>query len=548
MKRTVVPLVVALILAVLAWRSWSNHAPAPATEGRTSALGESDDGSELDGLAELPAPGTESRTPAVDPTVSEPGPSVESESAPMTRVEGRVVDVEGQPFGGVSVWADGPDPQFMGPSTLSDAHGNYRLEVAPGPNTLRAKTQGSRTTGEAFEVPAGLRRAHGPTLVVEEARTLEGIVVDSRGVGVPGIPVNGHSMENGPFSTMVGGQRMTWGGDATATDAGGRFVLRGLEDEAHVVSLALAYRPGWSTEKGTFTDVYPGGDPLRFELRMADRVDVELFDAQSAAPVTRAIFDGVWMLEESGSRAKVSGVHMWSDTGKYSIRAEGSFSVSAREYEGVDVELVGLEDTGPLRVGLTPKELAAYLTLRVRTAAGEPVFGLRAEGWTSGSKSWEDREDGVAPPGELRIGGLDAGTHRIRLSGLGMVTRDVVAEVDERGHGFEEVLVESGWPVPIRFVDGGGRTAKGVELRVTHESGSTPAFGWRYRRPQGITITMDLEQGSTGSTVVLKEADGALEGLVAGQYRIETRWGTGPWRTHSIEVGEMSSTPLRLLP
>lgn len=551
MKRSLVAPVGVLIALSLAWIYWVDPRPAVAP-GFGGAV---TDRNAADGprVGELEDPDTNPRSPASEPSILDPVPesaTPEVESPPAIEVEGRVVDSEGLPYGGVSVWAEGPDPRFMGPSTSTDADGVYRLEIEPGPNELKAKVQGTRTTREAFDVPAGIRRAHGPTLVLEDAGMIEGVVVDSHGVGVAGIPVDGHSSESELFSTMAGGRRLTWGGDSTVTDHGGRFVLRGLEDELHVVSVGLAYRPGWSTERGTISDVRPGGDSVRFELEMEDRLDVALFDARSSAPVTRAEFDGVLMFAESGGKTPIDGVHLWSESGVYSIRVTDGFRVSSREYESIDVVAPSRDARGtePLQVALTPKEFSSWLTLRVRTDSGAPACGLVAEGWTQDGQGWQDTEDGVSPMGELRIGGLEEGEHRIRLTGLGIVPKTVDARVDERGHGFEEVLVESGWPVPIRFVDGGGRLAHGIELRVTHESGATPPFEWRYERPQGITITIDRDHAHAGGSLTVKEGEGTLAGLAAGHYRLETRWGDGPWRSHPVEVGESSAIPREILP
>ena len=176
--------------------------------------------------------------------------------SPEVAVEGRVVDAQGHPLQGVTVFR----PPGERSRAMTDDDGRFRLgRLGPDRTALLC----TRFEGYAPAwIPWRARDANGPLeIVLERGGTLEGRVTEWNGTPVRGADVSSGA---GPLA---------WGQPRTRTDAQGRFRLEGVPPGSPRI---WASRPGYAAADVSVR-LEPGG-------RLAD-VDLTLARGGSVAGV-----------------------------------------------------------------------------------------------------------------------------------------------------------------------------------------------------------------------------------------------------------------------
>jgi len=219
----------------------------PATEARRGARQALSDGAGRFELGDVP-PGRlqleilhPSAVPfRADAVVMAPGQTLDVGTVRLSaaaRVEGRVVDEQGQPVPGARVTARTPDAQAaQGVSDLyavTDSGGAFSLPIAPGPVTLTASLPGHADVQSAVTVRPGAATAS-VVLTVRgaAARPLAGTVLDGGSRPVGGARVVAFVRIPGPSAAaaMASAAEVPGALATTRTDAGGHFRFDRLPD------------------------------------------------------------------------------------------------------------------------------------------------------------------------------------------------------------------------------------------------------------------------------------------------------------------------------
>lgn len=311
---------------------------------------------------ELPVPqrgeaGAEPRTVAITMTRGvELSVQVEDETG--RPVEGAEVAASSRvfPWGEPESGAD--DGSFAG---RTDKTGRATLRLAPGSWSVAARASGFLASDAWCEVA--------PPAAVVSLRLLPAVGVNGRVMSADGAPVSGATVES-PI-----------GGPKAMTDAGGRFVLRGLETGVHQVLIDAGGVRTWRRVRAPAEDV-------TFMARPSGRVEGRVTDAATGKPIRRFQFRG-----ESGEffdpEGRFSLVPSWTGAQRLDVEAEGyqpgGIDVRVPEEGEVEanvalepgclVEGVVIGPDGPLRFGFND------FSLRVATA-GDADHGSRSEAWS----------------------------------------------------------------------------------------------------------------------------------------------------------------------
>jgi protocatechuate 3,4-dioxygenase beta subunit len=204
---------------------------------------------------------------------------------PGVVLAGRVVDEGGAPVAGAAVSSRAPPraqtqvpyrprpPEPLRPAVATDADGRFRYPVPTGQGLVLVARHPRYATGETAPLVAA--RAAEVTITLRAGRALAGRVVDRERRPVADAQVSDGQGESGPVHV-------------TTTDAGGRFVLRGIEPQRRQVVVHAEARAGRASP--VLVALPDGFDrPLELVLDGDLRIAGSVVDG-SGAPVADAIF------------------------------------------------------------------------------------------------------------------------------------------------------------------------------------------------------------------------------------------------------------------
>jgi len=337
--------------------------------------------------AAIATPQDASRNTAAVASSSQPvdparGDMASKPSSDDTVIDGRVVNAIGEPLGGVEVaWQvageryDHGDDWPTTPTKTTDRNGCFAfhgLDLAWG--LVRARKPGFVATWERCRLAPDERRSRGLTLVLHEARSIHGTVVDENGRPVADAWVLGFNLSRIEFD---------W--PTARSNSEGVFTLEGLPlSDVHVNAFAPGFRPDHS-------DPIPlGVDAVALRLRSEPRTRLELTVVD---PDGRPVRDAVSKFTYSGPPPSASfryrappdferraipedGRLVREDlpAGKYTFRAAASGH--AFDYSGVEVELRPGE-TASARIVASAGGAMARIHGRLLRGDGTPIGNER---------------------------------------------------------------------------------------------------------------------------------------------------------------------------
>jgi protocatechuate 3,4-dioxygenase beta subunit len=301
-------------------------------------------------------------------------------------IAGRVTDERDLPIAGVEILLD---DKIV---ALTDARGQYRLDDVTHDVTLAPRKAG--WAGEPRTVALAERRdlwSIDFRLRAVEAR-LDGVVLDERGVGLPGARV-ALVEKRGPRVVAT-------------TDRGGVFRVEGLGGERHRLEIT---HPDFAPR---VVEAAAGREEVRITLEPGGGVDGVVRDATSGRPPAR-----ISVVVRAGGREQALAVDRAGRFSGWGVPA-GTVTLEARApgYATVAKELTVAAATRPREITLRDVELvierAARVRARVVDGRGDPVAGavvvIGARRATTDARG-EAVVDGVAP-GRVRavVGGVQS--------------------------------------------------------------------------------------------------------------------------------------------
>jgi protocatechuate 3,4-dioxygenase beta subunit len=305
------------------------------------------------------------------------------------RVAGRVVDAAtGGGVEGALAWDLG---QAAAPA-VTGAGGAYELTGLPaGSARLSAGAPGYLPAAPLDLPPAGLAGSDGPTLALEPAAAIEGVVVDGAGEPLAGVDVTAREWERptpGRFSFRLGGP--TRPPAAAVTGADGRFRLAPLDaGEAWEITarqpgraaathrvetleprrththVRLVLAPG-ATARGRVTDAAERG-------LAGARVTLRAAPAQTGAPPAMARRMAAGKPPVAAAETGADGVFALEGlaSGRFELRVTRS-GYAPRELRGIEITASGDETD----IGTIALDEGEELDGRVTDPDGQPLAGV----------------------------------------------------------------------------------------------------------------------------------------------------------------------------
>jgi protocatechuate 3,4-dioxygenase beta subunit len=244
----------------------------------------------------------------------------------LETLTGRVVSAaDGRPVAGALVW--GLDP---GAARRTGADGAYRVPVIAGRDAFfQAAAAGFLAADGEVGVQPGLRR--GPTLVLEPALALVGVVVDEQDRPVPGVQIQASAQ---PTNRMRSPAMLRSGG-LSRTAASGRFRLAGLvAGMGHDLKLSKA---GFAVLRSEVPPLEPGrpAAELRLVLRKGRTAFGRVVDG-AERPVAGA---RIALRPSGGGDMRMIRRLLAADTSRYEATADATGRFEVRDVPAGTYEL-----------------------------------------------------------------------------------------------------------------------------------------------------------------------------------------------------------------
>ena len=313
------------------------------------------------------APGSSAQV-TLDGTTDKTGVEIRLEEG--ATVAGRVVSKAGEPVGWASVRV-APTGEGQGQGdirqTVAGEDGTFSLTGVP-----RKKAQAvaihETATSETVDVDLTAGDRRDLELKLDLDGTISGVVVDPRGEPVPEAMVSARPNARGLAALSRRG-RGEWGLRGRAqelTDAGGRFVLRGLREGDYQLRASRTGAPGRNWQQ----------DPVDAEV--GDQ-NVKIVLPEDGSVVGRVLFaDGSAPELYTASAGMGQGTPFSAKDGTFELEnvppGKRSLTVTGPSFDQKRVE-VDVEEGKALNVGTLTVKKGRIITGRVLTAAGAPAAG-----------------------------------------------------------------------------------------------------------------------------------------------------------------------------
>jgi protocatechuate 3,4-dioxygenase beta subunit len=371
--------------------------------------------------------------------------------APGARIEGLLVDGQGLPvpdlevrlgaeaaaialpFPGASDMLETANRLFGDPErrARSRESGAFRFEnVGPGRYRLKVQVAGFLPLERPLAIAPGETEVQLGALAIDRGAAIRGRVIAQGGAPVEGASVSAFP-EGMSFFSMGGAVNdMVSGRNRSATDAAGRFELRGLASgKYNVIAQARGY--GGASKRGVAAD----GEEIEIEVERGIAIRGRVIDHATEAKL-------------SGARVSASGVSAGTD-------AEGRFAL-----EGVTARGRGLDPFGGMQGG----------------------FGGRRGGGRRGPGAAPSGEGDGAPGAGANAGsegeGEEAQPRRIRVRASAGGYQEGFASVDAGADASDVVISLKAKPrVRGLALDPKGEALPGALLRLVPGDGENPFTG-----------------------------------------------------------------------
>lgn len=325
-------------------------------------------------------------------------------------ISGRVVDAEDRPVAAASIWVSESSNYTEGiVVATADARGEFRVRIGAS-NYFGARHPGHR--------PSFLLTSSGPSegLVLRlrgPARTLLGLVVDSRGAPIEGAAIQ-FGMERGHIVRLPeGGQGTFPPATRTQTDAAGRFRIEDGETDSYPL---LVRAEGFAPRSVAIPRLDSGNLSVPGELRIVLEAGVTIegcvTDASGAPVEGASVGYGAYAAFLSGvTYADVDGRYRLIDVGLGDV----SLRASKRDVGKAETTLSGAEGES-LRWDPVLDE-GGKIQGRIEDPRGAPRSGLYATARpVQDPRSPARATAETGPDGAFRIAGLVPGAYDVEVS------------------------------------------------------------------------------------------------------------------------------------
>ena len=452
---------------------------------------------------------------------------------------GSILLPDGRPAARALVWTGDNPGVEGGRSTLAGADGSWSLRLAPGRHRLGARARGTGTARLEILIPGDASTFLVPDLRLPPGGRIRGTVHGGPGPLPPGLLVRAERSDGRLFRLDGAAGDPGWGlAEAPVDRESGAFLLEGLDPVPHDVRLLLTGMPLHRPEPEVYREVLPGGPPLEFRIVPRHPVRGVVRDGWTGEPVSS--FD-------------LNAFHFEDPEGRFEYPgnpAETALVFEAPSYEEQALPNPVREDGGPvegLEILLVPKARTGSLVLAPKRPDGSAVAAFRVLGRAPDGAPWQAE---AAEPGLLRVPRLQAGRHHLRLRAPGHADAVLEAEIPPGGEARAEPVLQPAGSVELRARNRHGRVPRMVQVRILAPDGEKgPAWSFRYRRLQGTIATSTeahAEAGDPAPAVLLASADGFLEGLPPGRWRLEIHWQGGGRSLVPFEVPEQGAGLLEI--
>ena len=385
-------------------------------------------------------------------------------------VAGRVFLADGEPAAGVTVRYAGVRQgvsNFIGSSEVADAEGRYRLTgLAPGETEIHAGgTSEGRTRGTVTVISGGEAQRD---LMLEPPRSIEGRIVDERGVGLPGLHVEARPNVEGP--EQPGESRVR----QSKSWVEGRFSVADCEESSYRVVVTNVVR-----DLAVAEDVRPGAGEIVLTVPKESLPSVFVRGC-----VVRP--DGTGSFGPPRPQVSVLGplggriVEVEPESGAFQVGPlppdRYEVSVTSRSYPKLDLGSRELAAGETWDLGTVTLECPCWIVATLHRPVGVPseLVGI---GLSDGSRPLSVP---LAREGdEFRFGPLRAGRYWLFAGGTGIAATAVPVTVDDEEESRVDVRAVTGIEVGFdlaRIVEAAG-IEKSISLTVRDASGIVVAFG-----------------------------------------------------------------------